>query len=162
LRPEAGDVTGSDQPAWEPTPLPSDGEDGSRAGGEPDVKLAPAKIIKRLADIGWVQKQLSIATGLGESRISRWLAGDGNPKPLQFLSIARALGVTVDYLLDDSRSSLDADEARILMIAREVGYEVARRRLLQLDDDGKRQPAPGTTTGRPPAPHDTRGSRETG
>jgi transcriptional regulator with XRE-family HTH domain len=164
---EVRDATGPDQPAQhEPAPLPSNGEDGSKPSSPPDVKRAPEKIIKRLVDIGWEQKQLSVATGLGESRISRWLSGVGNPKPLQFLSMARALGVTVDYLIDDgqdaSRPALDPDEARLLVIARELGYQVARRRLLQLDDTDGRQPAPGTTTGRPPTPPDARGSRDTG
>jgi transcriptional regulator with XRE-family HTH domain len=70
---------------------------------EPDVKRAAAKIIRRLKHLGWNQKRLSIETGISESRISRWLDKDGNPKPLQFLTIARALEVSVEYLIDDGR-----------------------------------------------------------
>jgi transcriptional regulator with XRE-family HTH domain len=162
-RPDVRDAESPDRPAQaEPAPLPSDGEDCSKPGSEPDVKRAPEKIIKRLVDLSWEQKQLSVATGLAESRISRWLGGDGNPKPLQFLSMARALGVTVDYLIDDRQDAmspmLSSEENYILETVRKLGYEVAVQRLLATSAGAQK----GTTTGRPPAPHDAPGSRETG
>jgi transcriptional regulator with XRE-family HTH domain len=112
---------------------------------------------------------VSRRTGIHATRISEWGRGEGagSQTPLVFLKLAKALEVTADFLLDDTqdtfRPAVDPEEKKILELAREMGYQVALRRLLQLNDTAeKRQPTPGATTGRPPAPHDAPGSRETG
>jgi transcriptional regulator with XRE-family HTH domain len=117
-----------------------DMKDGAAGGEKPkkpvvlEVKRAPEKIIRQLDRLRWNQKRLSVETGIQESRISRWLDKDGNPKPLQFLAIARALGVTVDYLIDDHqdevRPLLDPDEKFILETASRLGLKAAIQRLL--------------------------------
>jgi transcriptional regulator with XRE-family HTH domain len=104
-----------------------------------EVKRAPEKIIRQLDRLRWNQKRLSVETGIQESRISRWLDKDGNPKPLQFLAIARALSVTVDYLIDDHQDAmspmLSSEENYILETVRKLGYEVAVQRLLATSAD---------------------------
>jgi hypothetical protein len=82
---------------------------------------------------GFSAAEVSRKTGIHPSRISEWGRGEG-----------------------------EGSQSPLVELVRDMGPQVARRRLLQLDAADGRQPAPGTTTGRPPAPHDTRGSRETG
>jgi transcriptional regulator with XRE-family HTH domain len=117
---------------------------------------------------GFSAAEVSRKTGIHPSRISEWGRGEGegSQSPLVFLKLARALGVTADFLLDDAQDTykpaLDEEESKILELVRDMGPQVARRRLLQLDAADGRPSAPGTTTGRPPTPPDARGSRETG
>jgi transcriptional regulator with XRE-family HTH domain len=159
---------------------------GTKRPNPPHVKHAPVKIVRLLADLGWDQVRLAEKAGVTESRISRWLKGDGNPRPRQFLAMARAMGVPVEYLIDDREEEkrlaeilaekveretsglpLNEDERLILQIAHRLGLDAAIQRLIvatkeELATSTKRQPAPGGTTGRTPAPHDAPGSRETG
>jgi transcriptional regulator with XRE-family HTH domain len=113
--------------------------------------------------------ELSRRTGIRESRISEWGRGrgEGSQSPLVFLKLAKALGVTADFLLDDSQESfrpaLNDDEKKLLEIAREMGFQVAFRRLLHLEAPGTHRPAgSGETTGHPPAPRENVDSRDTG
>jgi transcriptional regulator with XRE-family HTH domain len=94
-------------------------------------KLRIAREKQRLS-----QDALGKLAGESQSRIARWEAGTGEPGPAQLLRLARALGVSLDYLADDAldepppateqRSEADA---MILALAKTWGYERAARRL---------------------------------
>lgn len=96
------------------------------------------------------QAQLAEAIGTDQTQISRWL---NNPKkgPSLFymLRIARALGTSVDYLIDDAMtdpagSMLTEDEQRLLEDARLVGIAEARKRLLMARTKGPDVLTPAT------------------
>jgi transcriptional regulator with XRE-family HTH domain len=82
------------------------------------------------------QEELAERVGVAQSTLGRWEAGTGEPKLRQALALARALGVSLDYLADDAldepppateeRSEADAI---ILRLAKGVGYEQAAERL---------------------------------
>lgn len=48
------------------------------------------------------QKELSQLSGITEASVSRYLTGDRTPRMDIIINFARALGVSVEYLLDDS------------------------------------------------------------
>lgn len=83
------------------------------------------------------QADLAESLGTNQQQVSRWVDSNTPPKVPYLLKLARALGVTVDYLIDDarddpmpSRSLLTADEERALWLIRELGLssgEVLRR-----------------------------------
>jgi transcriptional regulator with XRE-family HTH domain len=87
---------------------------------------------------GMSQVELASRIGTRQQVVSRWLDKDKPPKARYLARIAVELGVSVDYLLDDGQAKfrpvLDPEEAKILDLAREIGYQVARRRLLRMDD----------------------------
>jgi transcriptional regulator with XRE-family HTH domain len=134
----------------------------ARRDGEtrrPRVMRLGEKVEALMALRGLSAADVSRKTKIPASRISEWGRGEGagSQTPLVFLKLARALEVTADFLLDDAqatfRPAVDPEEKKILELAREMGYQVALRRLLQLNDTAeKRQPTPGGTTGRTPTP----------
>ncbi len=118
------------------------------------------KLRKQMMLKGYNQQKLARLSRVSDSEISRILSGkSGNPGLENALRLARAVGVSLDYLADDA---LDEDpiaatdpaavpgqgaEGDILLAARELGsrharriletvidlgYEVAIRRLLDL------------------------------
>src|SRR4051794_5368530 len=115
------------------------------------------KLRKQMLLKGFNQQRLAKAARVSDSEVSRILSGkSANPGLENALSLARAVGVSLDYLADDS---LDEDpparsgegpsstEEEILEIARELGprqarrllemacelgYEIAVRRLLEM------------------------------
>lgn len=60
------------------------------------------------------QKQLANITGLTESAISHYVKGDRVPRGNNLNKIAKALGVTVDYLLNDNKE-VNKEEDMILV-----------------------------------------------
>src|SRR4051794_11726768 len=111
------------------------------------------KIQNRMARLGLNGQKLARKSEVSDSEISRILAGKSRPGLENAFKLARALGVSLDYLADDSletdphhkadpltteeREVLDlghgigpARAARILDIVRIAGYDVAMRRLL--------------------------------
>jgi transcriptional regulator with XRE-family HTH domain len=87
---------------------------------------------------GLDQSALAEQVGLSRSSISRILSGAQEPKlGLAFL-LARALGVSLDYLADDDvpidapaqAVPLTVDELTILKLVRRLGTDVAMDRLL--------------------------------
>jgi transcriptional regulator with XRE-family HTH domain len=97
------------------------------------------------------QSTLATKVGLSKSSISRILSGVQEPKLRLAYDLARALGVTLDYLVDDSPEMGPAqhllmvtdEEMMILKIVRRLGANVAIDRLLNVP--------PGT----PPGAHGT-------
>jgi transcriptional regulator with XRE-family HTH domain len=77
---------------------------------------------------------------LSKSSISRILSGAQEPKLLLAFSLAKALGVTLDYLVDDTQEvnasdqlvMVTEDEMTILKMVRRLGVEVSIDRLLNV------------------------------
>jgi transcriptional regulator with XRE-family HTH domain len=83
---------------------------------------------------GLSQAKLGAAVDADSSRVSRREQGEGRPFGDRVLRMARALGITADFLLDDALDEptpgLSDDELRILWAAHTVGYDVAIRRIM--------------------------------
>jgi transcriptional regulator with XRE-family HTH domain len=102
------------------------------------------------------QAELAVAIGLQQSRIGRWEKGQGMPTMDQGFRLARALGISYDYLMDDAQDeppppAVTADEAMILDMVRTVGLNEAKRRLLSAPSA---PPASAPDYGRVAAEHD--------
>src|SRR5947208_5280102 len=82
---------------------------------------------------GMDQSALASKVNLSKSSISRILSGTQEPKLRLAYDLAKALGVTLDYLVDDSPEigptdqlvMLSDDELAILKIVRRLGTDVA-------------------------------------
>ena len=89
---------------------------------------------------GLDQSALANKVGLSKSSISRILSGAQEPKLRLAYDLAKALGVTLDYLVDDSPEigptdqlvMVSEDELTILKIVRRLGNNVAIDRLLNV------------------------------
>jgi len=96
------------------------------------------KLQKLCAMRGLDQTALANQFGISKSSISRILSGSQEPKLRLAYDLARALGVTLDYLVDDSPEvgpseqfvMVSEDEVTILKIVRLLGTEAAYNRLL--------------------------------
>lgn len=103
----------------------------------------PEKLQKLCALRSLDQSTLASKVGLSKSSISRILSGVQEPKLRLAHDLARALGVTLDYLVDDSSEleptqqlvMVSEEEMMILKIVRRLGANAAMDRLLN--------PAPG-------------------
>lgn len=108
---------------------------------------------------GLDQSALADRVRLSKSSISRILSGAQEPKLLLAYDLAKALGVTLDYLVSDSPGEETAgqlvmvseDELTILKIARRLGADVSIDRLLNVPQaakvDSARQSARSTGEG---------------
>lgn len=82
-------------------------------------------------------KQVEFARRLGvtDDMMSRWLNGKSRPSDLEYVRLARELGVTVDYLLDPARIDpvevLGEDDRMILRMVGMLGHREAMARLLR-------------------------------
>src|SRR3954454_19413535 len=98
------------------------------------------KLQKLCALRGLDQSALASKVGLSKSSISRILSGAQEPKLSLAYALAKALGVTLDYLVDDSPElgqneqmvMVTEDELMILKIARRLGTGVTIDRLLNV------------------------------
>lgn len=89
---------------------------------------------------GLDQSSLASRVNLSKSSISRILSGSQEPKLRLAYDLAKALGVTLDYLVDDSPEigptdqlvMVSNDEMAILKIVRRLGPDVAFDRLLNV------------------------------
>jgi transcriptional regulator with XRE-family HTH domain len=95
------------------------------------------KIRMLLKEQGHAQQDLAFATGLAQQAISRIVVGRKRPNINTALRIANALGVTLDFLVDDtidglseSRDSRSEAEQFLDEIIRVIGVQEAKRRLL--------------------------------
>jgi transcriptional regulator with XRE-family HTH domain len=101
---------------------------------------------KLCATRGLDQTSLAERVGVSKSSMSRILSGAREPKLTMAYELAKALGVTLDYLVDDSLDAdpscqlvvLTEDEWTILKIVRRLGASVAIDRLIGVaaTDDG--------------------------
>lgn len=86
---------------------------------------------------GMTQDAVERAVGLPKGRISKWKNGQGAPKAVQALYLARYFGLPVEYLIDDARDDpasvapLTDDERAVLDLFRALGLakDVALRAL---------------------------------
>ena len=68
------------------------------------------RIIELLSEHDMTQKELAKAAGLTESAVSHYVKGDRVPRGANLIKIARALGTTTDYLLNqDENKSMESD-----------------------------------------------------
>ena len=89
---------------------------------------------------GLAHSELAAKVGLSKSSISRILSGTQEPKLGLAYQLAKALGVSLDYLVDDSPEAGPSDrlvmvteeEMTILRIVRRLGANVAIDRLLNV------------------------------
>src|SRR4051794_15342155 len=96
------------------------------------------KLQKLCALRGLDQSALAVRVNLSKSSISRILSGAQEPKLRLAYDLAKALGVTLDYLVDDSPEvgptdqlvMVTEDELAILKIIRRLGTDCAFDRLL--------------------------------
>lgn len=97
------------------------------------------------------QSELAAMLGTSQPQVSRWLEGDNPPRWDYLLKMARALGVTADYLIDPALEEpprppdLSEDERFLLQLIRDLGLtrEEAVRRLAGMVSPVSRE-SPGT------------------
>ncbi len=102
-------------------------------------KLYQQMLLKRFN-----QQRLAQASGVSDSEVSRILNGKSQPGMENAFKLARALGISLDYLADDaldadpSRPSdpISAEEREILDAAKALGHRQARRVLETAGDLG--------------------------
>jgi len=98
------------------------------------------KLQKLCALRGLDQSELAKRVNLSKSSISRILSGAQEPKLRLAYDLAKALGVTLDYLVGDTAEvstgdhlvMLTEEELMILKIVRELGPNVSIKRLLNV------------------------------
>jgi len=98
------------------------------------------KLQKLCALRGLDQSALAGKVGLSKSSISRILSGAQEPKLRVAYDLAKALGVTLDYLVDetpelgpnDQLGMLTEDELTILKIVRRLGADASFNRLVHV------------------------------
>jgi transcriptional regulator with XRE-family HTH domain len=111
------------------------------------------KLYKQMLHMGLNQQKLAKLSHVSDSEVSRILGGKSQPGLVNALRLARAVGVSLDYLADDAletdpiasveppsspeRDVLSlanelgcAEACRVLDVARVLGYELAIRRLV--------------------------------
>lgn len=113
------------------------------------------KLRKQMLSKGFNQQKLARTSGVSDSEVSRILGGKSQPGLENALKLARAVGVSLDYLADEA---LDVDPARerqadpwerelleqaqglgpknavqVLQATSALGFEVALRRLYGLE-----------------------------
>lgn len=64
------------------------------------AKTAGHKIEMLLAERRWKNVDLSEATGINPTTIGRWIRDEQEPRIYEFFKVARALGVSLDWLVD--------------------------------------------------------------
>lgn len=111
--------------------------------------------LKRLcATYGLTQQELGERVGMKKNTISRILSGQQEPKLQEAYELARALNVTVDYLVSEATElgpsvrlvEVTEDEVILLRTSRIIGVDVALRRILNAP------PAPPETESPLPSP----------
>ena len=105
------------------------------------------KILKRMEERGHSQIWLASRVGTSATQVGRWLdlkkdQRGSRPSYRELLMLARVLELPLEYLCDDSCDDpaqysgpqLNADERRIVELARIIGYELATKRLMALPE----------------------------
>ena len=109
---------------------------------------------------GLDQSALATKVGLSKSSMSRILSGVQEPKLRLAYDLAKALGVTLDYLVDESPEvdpnaqlvMVTEDELTILKIVRRLSSNVSIDRLLAVPTPQPAEPRPGPGGQGQPAP----------
>jgi transcriptional regulator with XRE-family HTH domain len=109
------------------------------------------KLGRLIQDKGWTRKHLLDSVGASQSTVDRWFRGDTLPDISQGAAIARALGVSLDYLADDDATepstlppNTSTEMIAIAAIVQALGPEKALRRLI--GDEPKAETEKGATT----------------
>ena len=78
------------------------------------------KIMEQLSLRKMTQKELAQATNITESAISHYIKGDRTPRGVNLIKIAKALGTTTDYLLEQESSQNSESDMQVVktLIAR--------------------------------------------
>ncbi len=76
------------------------------------------KVKMLLDEKGMNQKDLSKKSGITEASVCRYLKGDRKPRIDVIVNFAEALGVEVDYLLDEGKNTMTPFESIEAAIAR--------------------------------------------
>jgi transcriptional regulator with XRE-family HTH domain len=94
------------------------------------------KVGRRLDELGLSQSDVAKAIGTYQSTISDWVQENRLPKIGFLIRLAEVLGTTLDYLVNDAipvgQHAHNKDEELILAMARALGYDESKRRLLQM------------------------------
>jgi transcriptional regulator with XRE-family HTH domain len=104
-----------------------------------------AEKMQRLCALrGLDQSALAERMGISKSSMSRILSGAQEPKLRLAQDLARELGVTLDYLMDESADdpsrqpiTVTEDELTVLKLVRRLGVDVAIDRLLGVEAPGR-------------------------
>jgi transcriptional regulator with XRE-family HTH domain len=89
------------------------------------------KLAQKMLQLGLNGQKLSRKSEVSDSEISRIMNGKSLPGLENAIALARAVGVSLDYLADDlldsdpnqPKESADEREATIQRLAREIGYK---------------------------------------
>lgn len=112
----------------------------------PSGTMAGMDFARKLAILcerkNWGQADLCKALGGAAKRsaVSNWFNGGSPPSLMVAKRVADVLGVSLDYLADDSQDEppraeeLGEGERMILTLARDMGVDEARRRLAKIPD----------------------------
>lgn len=86
------------------------------------MRSIASKIKELLFEQKMSQKELANITGMTESSISHYVKGDRVPRGTNLLRIAKALGTTTDYLLNENEKKDKEIDLKIIkkLIARNV------------------------------------------
>lgn len=78
------------------------------------------RIVELLSEHDMTQKELANAAGLTESAVSHYVKGDRVPRGANLIKIARALGTTTDYLLNQEDDKCMESDMKVVktLIAR--------------------------------------------
>lgn len=95
---------------------------------------------------GLTQSELRVAIGntVSHGTMSNWCSGRSLPRLDEALKVAQVLGVTVDFLADDSQekpaapplAQVDEKDVELLRIAKLLGHERALGRMLGMPVPG--------------------------
>lgn len=78
------------------------------------------RITELLHERDMTQKELALAASITESTVSHYIKGDRVPRGMNLVKVAKALGVTTDYLLGQDDNFKEEDDFQIIktLIAR--------------------------------------------
>lgn len=95
------------------------------------------KLYKQMLLLGMNQQRLARKSQVSDSEVSRILAGKSQPGLENAFKLARAVGVSLDYLADDgldedparARDATPVEEREVLELTRDLGPRLARQLL---------------------------------
>ncbi len=130
------------------------------------------KVYKQMLVRGLNQQRLAQLSSVSDSEVSRVLRGKSSPSLEYAHRLAKALGVSLDYLADDTlvadpafaEPRQEAADREILELARDLGHRQARRVLettLDLGYEVATRRLLGVDSGRPVVERDEPGSGRT-